>query len=205
MFNLDNIKNRQASILGLDSLARSAVLVPLVYRNNTPHLLFEVRSFELEQQPGEICFPGGKIEDFDKNPQEGALRETCEELGIEKEKIELIGPLDILLSPFNAVIYPFVAILHTNTFQPDAKEVKEIFTVPLAFFLNTKPLSYQVETRVAYMDNNFPFHLVPEGKDYPWRRGKYPVLFYQYEDKIIWGITARIVNNFIQISTHLNY
>lgn len=67
------------------------MLIPLVEKDGELHLLFEVRAKHMESQPGEICFPGGHVEQGE-NPKDAALRETFEELGIPTEKIELIGP-----------------------------------------------------------------------------------------------------------------
>lgn len=199
LFNLEIIKNRKANILDQQNYHQSAVIVPLVNENNVDYLLFEVRSANLIVQPGEICFPGGGIESEDKNPQEAAIRETCEELGIKKENIDLIGPLDILVTPFESIISPFVARIHRyQDIRINTEEVESFFLVPVQFFLENPPQTFY-NNIVIKPSPDFPYYLLPNGKTYNWRAGTYPVHFYIYKDKIIWGITARIVNHFIKL------
>ena len=113
----------------------------MVNDNNVDYPLFEVRSANLIVQPGEICFPGGGIESEDKNPQEAAIRETCEELGIKKENIDLIGPLDILVTPFESIISPFVARIHRyQDIRINTEEVESFFLVPVPVLFR-KPTS----------------------------------------------------------------
>ena len=102
------LKNRQFSIL--DSTHESAVVVPIIKINNETHILFEVRALSLNNQPGEICFPGGKIEKGE-NALNCAIREACEELNISKNNIEIINKLACLVTPFNMTIYSFVGFL----------------------------------------------------------------------------------------------
>ena len=73
-------------------------MLPLIEINNETHVLFEVRSLNLRRQPGEICFPGGKIEQDDVDQRQCAIRETSEELGIHESDIENVIPLDYMLN-----------------------------------------------------------------------------------------------------------
>ena len=105
------------------------------------------------------------------------------------------------MTPFNISIYPFVGLLKdlkTNSIDFNSDEIEEIFTVPLSFFIENEPLKYYIHIEPR-TDDDFPYHLIQNGKDYNWRKGKYPVYFYKYEDYIIWGITARITKNFIDL------
>lgn len=186
--------------LPLDARHTYAVLLPLVYVQEELHILLEVRSSKLHTQPGEISFPGGGIEPGETGP-EAALRETCEELNIAPGQLELLGELDYLASPFNFVIYAYAGILHNV--EPDAldynrREVELVFTVPLRFFLENEPEHYEGQMQIELAEN-FPFELIPHGKDYQWRMGVYPVLFYRYQGYIIWGITARFIRHFVEI------
>ncbi|WP_129597928.1 NUDIX hydrolase [Anaerophilus nitritogenes] len=177
-----------------------SVLVPIVKVKDELELLFEVRSENLNIQPREICFPGGKLEQ-DESPKECAIRETCEELNISSTNINILGDLDFLVLPYNIILYPFLGTLkniHTAQIHFNKDEVSKIFTVPLNFFIKNKPILHYVDLH-AQMPTDFPFHMIPSGKDYKWRTGKYPVLFYQYKDYIIWGMTARIIKNLINI------
>lgn len=78
------------------------MLIPMIEISGTKYLLFEKRSNKLRRQPGEICFPGGKLESGE-SLQECAVRETVEELQVLPGQIEVLGPGDIYLSPFNLV------------------------------------------------------------------------------------------------------
>lgn len=191
---------RNHTPMALDSVHTYAVLLPLVEVGGQLHILYEVRSSKLLTQPGEISFPGGGIEEGE-TAREAAVRETCEELNIGSEQIEILGELDFLASPFNFIIYAYAGILHDINPADlifNKREVDEIFTVPLDFFINHEPETYQGQLRID-LTPDFPYELIPNGKDYRWRMGCYPVLFYRYKEYIIWGITARFTKNFIEI------
>lgn len=183
-----------------DYYREAAILIPLVYRDGELHLLFEVRSSKLNTQPSEICFPGGRIEPFE-TPERASIRETSEELKIPTDAIRIINCIDTLYTPFNQKIYPFVGELvdiDLNDLTPNADEVAEIFTVPLNFLLQQEVQSYTITSHFD-IPEDFPFHKIQKGKDYNWRTGTYEVLFYQYEDYVIWGITAKMLRTFLKI------
>jgi len=173
-----------------------AVLIPIIGEEKDLSLLYEIRSENLVNQPNEICFPGGRIEPGETN-EEAAKRETIEELLIKPEKIEMLGPSNILVTPFNTIIYPYIGVIkgYNGTFNKD--EVKEVFAVPISFLLSNEPLCHYIDVNLRPKED-FPYDLIQNGKDYKWGKGKYPVYFYLYEDKIIWGITARITYDFIK-------
>lgn len=176
------------------------ILIPLVFIDHEWHILFEVRAHTLRSQPGEICLPGGAIEPGE-SPDETAIREACEELNANPENIDLIGAVDYLVTPFNYALYPYVGTLKnfdSNECTFNTAEVAEVFTVPLNYFLNHHPDVYYVSSRFEFLDD-FPFHKIQNGKDYGWKVGKYPIHFYDYKGYIIWGMTARIIQNFIRI------
>lgn len=192
------INNRE--IKHLDNESEYSVILPLIEADDEMFILFEKRAYNLKTQPGEISFPGGKIEDDETN-LDAAIRETCEELNINNKDVNVIGKLDYIITPYNIIIYPFVAKLKINNicdinFNKD--EVDDIFIAPLEFFIKDKPITKNIEIKTN-IKKDFPFHLIPNGEDYKWRRGSYPVYFYTYKDKIIWGLTARIIKNFIDI------
>ncbi|MDF2569571.1 MAG: nudL [Sporomusa sp.] len=194
------LNGRTAKIANPDDYLQAAVTVPLVDIAGQPSVLFEVRSGKLQWQPGEICFPGGRIEADDISPLHAAVRETVEELGVQPENIEVLGPLDIMVSPIGVMLYPYA--IHLTAPLPlkyNADEVATVFTVPLEFLLNTKPQVAAMETATKPLPG-FPFDLMPP--DYPQgyrRRAKYSVLFYQYKEYVIWGLTARVLDDFLNI------
>lgn len=196
---INTLRNRTPKILGQELAFESAVILPLVYIDDRIHVLFEKRSSDLMHQPGEISFPGGKIEPFDSSPMEGAIRETCEELGLKPGNIEVVAPLDIVVSPFNVIVYPYVAFIDdVNNVTPNKDEVEEVFYVPLDYLLDNPAMKHKMWLNVD-AEQDFPFELIPKGKDYPFRKAFIPQLFWIWHEHVIWGLTARILNHFLTL------
>lgn len=198
--NLKEIKNKMknASPKPIDDDLRFSVLVPLIEINNELNLIFQVRSKSI-RQPGEISFPGGKIED-DESPEYAAVRETYEELGINESNIEIISELDYATSKSGSFVYTFLGYIKntdTKNINYNKDEVSELFYVPLSYFLENEPEEYFMNY-YPKADNDFPYHMVNDGKDYNWGNIRYPVYFYNYKDYVIWGLTAKITYSFIK-------
>lgn len=196
-FYLDKLNKYQHKICDNSEYKEFSVLLPIVRHDSKESILFEMRSHKLQKQPNEICFPGGKLEQQETKLQ-GAIRETCEELLIEESNIEVIAEIDTLVTPFNTIIYPFAAYLNDYEDTFSVQEVQEVFTIPLDFLVNCKPICSYIDVHIKPKDD-FPFEKIQYGREYPWGQGKYPVYIYEYKDKIIWGITARILRSFIEI------
>lgn len=175
----------------------SAVLIPLIKKDGKYHILFEIRSNNLSHQPGEICFPGGNRESLETSLQT-AVRETCEELLVSESDIQVYGSLDYFLSPAGMRIDVYLGELRNYNRQYSIDEVSDIFMVPLEFFQNTLPKRYYNNVQMQ-PEHDFPFDKIPGGRNYPWAKGKYEVLFYEYENHIIWGITAKILFHNIKL------
>lgn len=189
-------KNRKSKPLEIKQYY--SVLLPLIYVDDDIHILYEVRSQNIKTQPGEISFPGGKVEvceDF----REAAIRETYEEIGIDIKNIEIIGELDYVTRENNFILYPYIGILHTDieSLRINEDEVEKIFTVPIKFFIETEPEEYNISFSMD-IDDGFPFDKIPNGQNYNWRKIGHPVLFYDYNGYIIWGMTAKMTENFIK-------
>lgn len=195
--NKDKFYNRQPKIIEEEQLRKYAVLVPIIKTTEGLYLLFEKRSHKLNAQPGEICFPGGKLEP-NETLAECAIRETVEELMIDEQQIDLIGPGDIFVSPFNIIIYPFLGVLNDYQYTYSTEEVADVIKVPLEFFLNNKPTIFKSRV-ITNPHEDFPYEWIPNGKNYRWAKGNYDVLFYRYENTVIWGITARIIKSMISL------
>lgn len=192
------IKSRNPKPLGIKR--RYSVLLPLIYVEEELHILYEVRSQKLSTQPGEISFPGGAVEEGE-NFIEAAIRETSEELKIREEDISVIGELDYTVSLYNFELHVYCGMLkgiEKENIYPSKDEVDHVFTVPLKFLLENSPTCHNIELQTVTNDE-FPYHLVQNGRNYNWRKGSYPVYFYEYNEYIIWGMTARFTNNFIDI------
>ena len=158
----------------------AAILVPLYFFDNEWYIIFTKRTNHLPYHRGEISFPGGSREKQDFSKKETALRETEEEIGIPRKAMTIFGKLDDQLSVADINVTPYIAkITDLNILKhmkPQESEVEEIFHVPLHFF-------YRKST--FWQEN--------------WIRNKqsHKVYFYNFNGRIIWGLTARVVKNLI--------
>ncbi len=193
------LKDRKSKVLGHEKFFESAVLLPLVQYDGETCVLFEERSLSLKKQPGEICFPGGRIESSDDDEVQAAVRETCEELGLGREDIEVIAPLDVMLTPFNVVIHPFLCeIKDYARINPNRDEVESVLCVPISYLLENEPITNYVMVKMV-PPPDYPYELIPNGKDYPFRDGAYAQYFYLWNNHVIWGLTARILTHFLDL------
>ena len=191
----EHLAGRKPGLIDGELYRTYAVLVP--YMPETGELLFQVRSRKLHQQPGEICFPGGAVEK-DETPIAAALRETMEELLVSRAQVDILAPLDLLITAYGNIVHPFVANLHGYQHSFSPQEVEEVFTVPFSFFLENQPAIYQNKIVLQPADD-FPYGLL--GIDaYPWASSRSPVYFYEYEGRVIWGMTAKIIANLVALS-----
>ncbi|WP_312814014.1 CoA pyrophosphatase [Sedimentibacter sp.] len=182
----------------MDEDFRFSVLLPIIEIGGELNLIYEVRSKSI-RQPGEISFPGGKIEDGE-SPEYAAVRETHEELGIDMENIEIIKELDYATSKSGSFVYTYLGYIKNtkiNEIKYNEDEVSEIFYVPLSYFLENEPERYFMNY-YPKADNDFPYHMVNDGSKYNWESLRYPVYFYKYKDFIIWGLTAKITYSFVR-------
>lgn len=178
----------------------SAVLAPIVLIGGEAHLLFEKRAENLTHQPGEICFPGGRIEPGE-SARAAAVRETCEELVVDPEQIEIITPLDVQSGPSGAPLWPFAALIHDYRKTYSTAEVDHVFSVPIAWFMDHPPKTVTIDF-VRELPEGFPFELIPGGRDYHWRGRPFEMYFYEHPHAVIWGITARIVERLTTVFRH---
>ena len=200
---IDKLKNQlnqnQALFIGEETAFRSAVLIPLVQVNGEWHILFEVRSFKMRKQPGDISFPGGRIDATDQSPLAAALRETSEELKIDPDMIHVIGQLSPYIASPSFVIYPFVGTLESHIIDNyNEDEVEEVFTVPIKWLMNYEPYMHLVSVEPV-PSPDFPFDKIMNGTEYQWRARSMEEWFFDYEGYTIWGLTARILKHFIGI------
>ncbi len=169
---------------GLDPIAPlkpAAVLVPVVDHAHDLTVLFTQRTAHLAHHAGQISFPGGHIEPDDGGPLATALRETEEEIGLDRRHIEIVGHLDTYVTRTGFIVTPVVGVV-TPPFSltPDAHEVAEVFEVPLAHFLdeaNHLRCSAEFEGKTRY------FYAMP------------------YQEYYIWGATAGMLINLFEILT----
>lgn len=192
----ESLKNYKPYINGHEFMKKASVFIPIVKKDDTHYILFEVRSKNLNSQPSEICFPGGKI-DENESPINACIREACEELGTNKNNLEIISELDLFINPSNILIHPFVGIINNiDNLDINKDEVDHIFLVPITHLLDNKPDCYKNEVKIIPNDN-FPYELIPTKENYKFKGSYYDSLFYKYKDYVIWGITAKILENFL--------
>ena len=197
----ERLHRRPVGIDKLDRLWEAAVLLPLVQTEEGIAVLFEERAHSLRRQPGQICFPGGKVECADANNfAVTAVRETCEELGLAPEDITICGELDSLVTHMGPIIHPFVGMLKDiSKISLNPSEVERVFTVPLQALLSMTPRRCSMEL-ADHPGADFPFDLVPD-RMRGWRKHKeYYVHLYEYGDHVSWGLTARMLHAFLHRS-----
>lgn len=173
----------------------AAVVIPLVSDEHVLSVLLEVRAANLDVQPGEVCLPGGRIEKGEE-PLDAAIRETCEELLVEPGQIEILGSMGHLEGPGGQPLFVFVATLdgYEGTYSP--AEVDRTFCISLDWLVRHVPTVYRVAYEPRFPDN-FPWKLVPGGREYPWRPRFHEVPFYEETNPLVWGITARVLKTFV--------
>ena len=196
----DQLNKNKSLFIGEATAFQSAVLIPFVQVDGEWHILFEVRSLTMRKQPGDISFPGGRIDPTDASPMAAAIRETTEELGVDPETIQIIGELSPYIASPSFVVYPFVAtidydeVLHCY----NKEEVEEVFTVPVNWLLNHEPYMHLIAMEPV-PSADFPFEKIMNGTQYQWRSRAMEEWFYEYEQYTIWGLTARILKHFVEI------
>lgn len=161
-----------------DTLQEAAVLALLFKEMGEDHLLFTKRSQEVLHHKGQICFPGGACDKNDKDLWNTALRETEEEIGLSQGHITFVGELRKIVTPSGYRVTPFVGSLNERQiWNPNPREIKEIFSVPLTYLLDTKNFHYSKKTYkdIEYDDPCFTFR-----------------------NHEIWGVTARILVEFLE-------
>jgi 8-oxo-dGTP pyrophosphatase MutT (NUDIX family) len=192
---IDIFSNWKGKVIG--EYRRSAVMIFLIEEKNELQIIFEVRANNLRRQPGDICLPGGRVEKGEL-PIDTASRESMEELRIKRDTFSVIGEMDFLVSPYNSMIYPFIATLEPQEIDPSPSEVDRILKVPLKFFMETEPDCHEVDI-VQSPKPDFPYDLINNGTDYKFTKAVFPEYFYVYEGNVIWGFTALIVKRFVDI------
>lgn len=155
----------------------ASVLVPVILREAGATLLFTQRTAHLSNHAGQVSFPGGRTESSDRSPIDTALRETEEEIGLERSHVEVIGSLPDYVTGTGYRITPIVGLAQPPfSLHPDPNEVAEIFEVPLAFLMNG-------------------MHHQRRSMEFPNGFGRRTFYAMPYDRFFIWGATAGILRN----------
>jgi len=178
------LSRRQKHRIVDTSRVQSAVLVPIYYRDGEYYLLFTKRTEKVRDHKGQISFPGGAYEEQDATLLDTALRECTEEIGLAAEAVEVLGELDDTPTQTTYyVISPFVAAIPwPYQLRVDPIEVKEVIEVPISALLDKDCLRQEND---------------------PLNDGRITGYFYYCNNRIIWGATARILSQFLDIWTEV--
>lgn len=157
------------------SLTRAAVLFPIVLHHGAPTVLLTQRSAHLKDHPGQISFPGGRVEAIDADAVATALRETEEEIGLARARVEIVGFLPEYRTGTGFSVTPVVGFV-SPPFEvlPDAFEVESVFEVPLAFLLDAANHKWH---SMEYGGRQRTFYAIP------------------YGERFIWGATAGMIRS----------
>lgn len=166
--------------LELNGWMPAAVLILLYPKAGRDHILFTVRTDRVEHHKGQISFPGGAVHEADADLTVTALRETYEEVGVDPERVEVIGQLNDMVTISNFRVTPFVGVLHRapQEFIASPLEVAEVLEVPVAHLLDNANIIREQHERNGQM---------LEG------------IAYVYEGHRIWGATARMLTEYLEL------
>ncbi len=173
------LAERPRRVVEQEGLIPAAVLLLLTNRGG-PHVVFAKRTDRVAHHKGQFSFPGGIVETWDGSRLETALREAKEEIGLPPSAVDILGTLDDTETRATQfVITPFVGMISQPVrYTPDGKEIERVLEVPLEALLD--PANFRVEM---------------------WERNGVvqPVYFYEYDGETIWGATARILKQFLDV------
>ncbi|KAB1192194.1 NUDIX domain-containing protein [Haloferax sp. MBLA0076] len=163
---------------------RAAVIAPVLFRDERPHVLFTKRADHLGEHPGQMSFPGGGREPADADLRATALRESNEEIGLRSEEVTFHGQLDDILTITDYSVTPFVATIPDREYDPDHREVAEI--AALAVDDLTDRSNYESELR-----------------DHP-KYGEIRLHFFHVDGYTVWGATGRMLVQLLELTTEWN-
>ncbi len=173
------LADRRRRVVDSESLIPAAVLLLLTNRRG-PHVVFAKRTEDVAHHKGQFSFPGGIVETWDGSRLETALREAQEEIGLPPSAVDILGTLDDTETRATQfVITPFVGMISRPvSYTPDGKEIERVLEVPLEALLDP------ANVRVEMWERDGEIH---------------PVYFYEYNGETIWGATARILKQFLDL------
>ena len=179
----DSLDNKRLKTID-NSVSRhihASVLIPLFSEDGQYRVLFTKRTDRVEHHKGQISFPGGAVDKEDGSLEETALREAYEEIGLLKKDVELLGRIDDMLTLVSDfIIHPFVGrIPYPYPFKINPHEVDSIIIIPLYVFMDKR--SGHIKDSIEV--NGFTYNGTS----------------YEYQGHVIWGATARIMENFVRI------
>lgn len=159
------------------AVGEAAVLVSILDEASGPEFLFTRRTDDVPTHKGQISFPGGIRKSEDPSLQSTALRETEEEIGVDRSRIRLLGAFHDFVAISGHRVTPFVGVLPADSpLTPQVDEVAYLLKIPVEFFQKTHP-----ETRILHR----------LGADVE-------VCYFHYGEETVWGLTARIIYDLLR-------
>jgi 8-oxo-dGTP pyrophosphatase MutT (NUDIX family) len=156
----------------------AAVLVPLVWHDEEWHLLYTRRTDTVESHKGQVSFPGGACDEGETTPEETALREAEEEIGLDPNDVKVLGRLPNLITVTYFRVTPVIGVVRwPAVFRVGEHEVARIFTIPLAWLSNPS--------------NRWQFEMPG--------RARSLIAYHPYDGELLWGATARMTVDFLNV------
>ena len=175
-------------------LNKYGIFIPIIEIDGRDHILFELRS-KIVSQPGEVSFPGGSLEPGE-NFKQAAIRETMEELNLFEKDIEYLGYASMILNDSRLIKSFYGKIKKDFNLIKYNLEVESIFAIDIDFFINNPPSKYTAKLNMDF-PKDFPFEKIPNGENYNFTSRFHTMYFYD-TDPVIWGLTAKILKEFIE-------
>ncbi|MBN1146647.1 MAG: CoA pyrophosphatase [Anaerolineales bacterium] len=160
----------------------AAVLVPLLRKEGVWHLLLTRRNADLPEHSGQVAFPGGRADPEDASPEQTALREAQEEIGLDPNDVRILGRMQTFLTTTNYHVTPIVGTVPwPYPFRLASEEVSRVFTIPLAWLAD--PLNHEIQEH----------SLLPPYKPVP------VIYFQSFDGEVLWGASARLTLKLLEI------
>lgn len=176
----------------------SAVNICIVNINEKQYIILEKRAKGIRQE-GEISFPGGKKDDKDENFMQTAIRETCEELGIEKNKIKNTRYFGTLVSATAVILEVYISELSISDFSElnfNKAEVEKLLFVPIDYFFETKAKEIKIKCYNKSTIDLKNFN-IPEKYQKDWELPDRKIFIFEFDGEAIWGMTSEVILEFI--------
>jgi 8-oxo-dGTP pyrophosphatase MutT (NUDIX family) len=155
----------------------AAVLIPLAFSGGEWHLLFTRRTDRVQSHKGQVSFPGGACDDGETKPEQTALRETEEEIGVRREDVTVLGRLSQLITITSYRVTPVVGIIpFPYAFKVAGVEVARVFTIPLLW--------------LSDRNNYWEFFLRDSERSL--------ITYHPFDGELLWGATARMTVTFLK-------
>jgi 8-oxo-dGTP pyrophosphatase MutT (NUDIX family) len=172
------LQSRSPKSIAGNHFRPAAVLVPIQEREDGDYLVLTQRAEKLNHHSGQVAFPGGRVDAGDHGEMAAALREAQEEIGMDPRCVRILGRLDQVTAAYSFVVTPFVGLIPSPyEFRLNPSETAAVFSVPLPELL--KPSCVSVDDRLS-------------------SRGE-PIYHFQYDGWDIWGATARIIVQLLEL------